>query len=72
VYQVKVLEIHDGVIVDSSKNRLEVKEEGIPLMLSELAFNHSLLYGFLAVLIAVAAGLIMDFFFGTGKGGGAH
>jgi hypothetical protein len=26
----------------------------------------------LAVLIAIAAGLAMDFFFGTGKGGGAH
>lgn len=71
-YLVRVMEIHNGLIVDNSKNQLKVKEEGIPLMLSSLAFNHSLLYGFLAVLIAVAAGLAMDFFFGTGKGGGAH
>jgi uncharacterized protein (TIGR02186 family) len=71
-YQITVMEIHDGHIVDTSKNQLKVKEEGIPLMLSSLAFNQSLLYGFLAVLIAVAAGLAMDFFFGTGKGGGAH
>jgi uncharacterized protein (TIGR02186 family) len=71
-YQIKVMEIHNGVIVDTSTNQLKVKEEGIPLMLASLAFDHSLLYGFLAVLIAVAAGLAMDFFFGTGKGGGAH
>ena len=71
-YQVRVMEIHDDQIVDNSMSQLKVKEEGIPLMLSSLAFNHSLFYGFLAVLIAVAAGLIIDFFFGTGKGGGAH
>jgi uncharacterized protein (TIGR02186 family) len=71
-YQVQVAEIHNGVIVDSFMDQLKVKEEGVPSMISSLAFNHSLLYGFFAVLIAVAAGLVMDFFFGTGKGGGAH
>jgi uncharacterized protein (TIGR02186 family) len=71
-YQVQVTEIHNGVIVDNSMDQLKVKEEGAPSMISSLAFNHSLFYGFLAVLIAVAAGLAMDFFFGTGKGGGAH
>jgi len=71
-YQVRVMEIHEDQLVDNSTSQLKVKEVGIPLMLSSLAFNHSILYGFLAVLIAVAAGLAMDFFFGTGKGGGAH
>ncbi len=71
-YQITILEINNGRIIDTARHALKVKEEGIPLMLSSLAFNHSLLYGFLAVLIAVAAGLVMDFFFGTGKGGGAH
>ena len=71
-YQVQVMEIHNGIIVDNSMDQLKVKEEGIPSMISSLAFNHSLLYGFFAVLIAIAAGLVMDFFFGTGKGGGAH
>ena len=66
------MEIHNGIIVDKSIDQLKVKEEGIPSMISSLAFNHSLFYGFLAVLIAVAAGLVMDFFFGTGRGGGAH
>jgi uncharacterized protein (TIGR02186 family) len=71
-YQVQVAEIHNGVIVDRSMDQLKVKEEGVPSMISSLAFNHSLFYGFLAVLIAIGAGLAMDFFFGTGKGGGAH
>ena len=71
-YQVQVTEIHNGVIVGKSMDQLKVKIEGVPSMISSLAFNHSLLYGFFAVLIAVVAGLVMDFFFGTGKGGGAH
>lgn len=68
-YQVQVIEIHNNHIIDNSMDRLKVKEEGIPSILSSLAFNHSLLYGFLAVLIAVVAGLAMDLFFGAGKGG---
>ena len=71
-YQVQVMEIHNGIIVGNSVDQLKVKEQGIPFIISSLAFNHSFFYGFLAVLIAVAAGLAMDFFFGTGKGGGAH
>jgi len=71
-YQVQVMEVHDGIIVGNAMDPLKVKEQGIPAMISSMAFNHSLFYGFLAVLIAVAAGLMMDFFFGTGKGGGAH
>jgi uncharacterized protein (TIGR02186 family) len=71
-FQITVMEINNGHIIDTAKHELKVKEEGIPLMLSSLAFNHSLLYGFFAVFIAVVAGLAMDFFFGTGKGGGAH
>ena len=71
-YQVQVMEIHKGIIVGDYMDELKVKEQGIPLMISSLAFNHSLFYGFFAVLIAIAAGLVMDFFFGTGKDGGAH
>ena len=71
-YQVQVMEIHKGIIVGKSMDQLKVKQQGIPLMISSLAFNHSLFYGFFAVLIAIAAGLVMDFFFGTGKDGGAH
>jgi uncharacterized protein (TIGR02186 family) len=71
-YQINVMEMNNGRIIDTAKHELKVKEEGIPLMLSSLAFNHSLLYGLLAVFVAVVAGLAMDFFFGTGKGGGAH
>ncbi|MBW2120093.1 MAG: TIGR02186 family protein, partial [Deltaproteobacteria bacterium] len=62
-YQVQVMEIHNGIIEGSSVDRLKVKEQGIPSMISSMAFNHSLFYGFFAVLIAVSAGLVMDFFF---------
>jgi len=48
-YQVQVMEIHDGIIVGNSIDQLKVVEQGIPSMISSLAFNHSLFYGFLAV-----------------------
>lgn len=71
-YQVHIMEIHNGVMVDNTVKQIKVELQGAPAMLSSLAFNHSIFYGVLAVLVAVAAGLIMDFFFGTGKSGGAH
>ena len=67
-YEVTVIEFHDGTVVAGTVDQLKVKEEGLPAMLSELAFQHGALYGILAVLIAIAAGLLMDFFFGQSQG----
>ncbi len=71
-FRVQVLEIQNGTVTGDAIDILKVKEDGVPSMMSSLAFNHSLLYGILAVLVAFAAGLLMDFLFGTGKSGGAH
>ncbi len=67
-YEVDVMELHGGAVVDTAVEKLKVKEGGIPAMLSNLAFNHGALYGVLAVLIAIGAGLLMDFFFGRSEG----
>lgn len=67
-YGVKVLALKDGSIVGTATKHIEVREVGVPALLSSLAFNHGSLYGLLAVLVAVGAGLLMDFLFGGRKG----
>ena len=67
-YQVNVFELHQGTVVATTVEQFKVKEEGLPAILSNLAFKHGTLYGVLAVLIAIGAGLLMDFFFGESKG----
>jgi len=67
-YEVNVIEFHNGRVVSQAVNQIKVKETGLPAMLSELAFQHGALYGILAVLIAIGAGLLMDFFFGQSQG----
>lgn len=67
-YQVKALAVNDGHIVAVATSEIRVSEVGVPAFLSSLSLNHGGLYGLLAVLIAIAAGLIMDFLFGDNKG----
>jgi uncharacterized protein (TIGR02186 family) len=67
-YRIKALAFNDGHIVGAGKDEIRVKEVGVPAFLSSLSFNHGGLYGFLAVLIAIGAGLLMDFLFGGSKG----
>lgn len=51
------------------RDTFNVELTGFPKFISKMAYNHSLLYGTLAVIIAILAGFIMGFLF---KGGGAH
>lgn len=67
-YELTVMEIHNGTVIATAVESLKVKEAGLPEILSNLAFNHGTLYGVLAVLIAIGAGLLMDFFFGQSEG----
>jgi uncharacterized protein (TIGR02186 family) len=67
-YQVKALAVNGGRIVGEATGGLRVDEVGVPAFLSTLSLNHGGLYGLLAVLIAIGAGLLMDFLFGENKG----
>jgi hypothetical protein len=69
-YTVKVLKIKDGIIADQETAELHVKLQGFPLFISNMAYNRSLLYGILSVLIAIGAGLFMGTVFKDK--GGAH
>ncbi len=68
-YRVEAYAVRHGDIVSTWQHPLTVKLESFPKVLSSLAFDRSALYGILATLVAVVAGLFIGVFFGGGKGG---
>ncbi len=70
-YEIKVYRIGPNKEIRGVEtDYFNIKLTGFPLFISQMAFNHSLLYGILAVIIAVMAGFIMGFLFKDK--GGAH
>ncbi len=70
-YQIKVVKLTGDQAAGIETGEFSLKQTGFPLLISNLAFDHSLIYGTLAVIIAVFAGLFMGVLFQQ-KGGGAH
>ena len=60
--------LKDGQIIRTFEGSLEVEQAGAVKWLTELAYNHSAIYGIIAVLVAMGAGLGVSKLFG-GKGG---
>ena len=60
----------EGQLVANGSSELIVEKVGMPEKLSNLAFNHSALYGILAIVAALAAGLVMGLLFGKKDQGG--
>ena len=60
---------YDYVVIARAEQPLAVNLVGFPALLSRLAFGHSLLYGILATLIALLAGLGIGLIF---QSRGAH
>lgn len=69
VYTVDVAAVTNGQIVARAEKTLDAKLEGLPDLMASLAFNHSILYGVFASLIAVFAGLGIGLIF---QSKGAH
>ncbi|MBI5592492.1 MAG: TIGR02186 family protein [Deltaproteobacteria bacterium] len=68
VYKVEVFMVQNRTIVASYDHSLTVALESFPKILSLLAFDHGAMYGILATLIAVVAGLLTGVFFKGSKG----
>jgi uncharacterized protein (TIGR02186 family) len=68
VYEVEVFAIKDGAIVATGTQEMKVAEVGLPAMMSSMAFDHGTLYGILAVMVAILAGLLTGVVFKGGKG----
>ena len=69
-YHVKAFAVQDGAVADQLQTDLTVQLQGFPALISSLAYNHSLLFGIMAVVIAIAAGLFVGVLFKGG--GGSH
>ncbi len=69
-YRVETLAVKDGNVVGQAAEELTIELAGLPRFIASLAFDHSLLFGIMAVVIAVATGLIIGMIFKGG--GGAH
>ena len=63
-YRVKVSALNSGSVIGEASEYLTVRESGMPAYLSSFSLKHGLLYGILAILTAIAAGLLMDTLFG--------
>jgi hypothetical protein len=69
-YQVRGFALRNGTVVDRAGRDLTVRLQGFPAMIYSLAYDHSLLFGIMAVVIAIGAGLGIGALFKGG--GGAH
>ncbi len=69
-YQVQCYVVREGKVSGQSGKTLTIELSGMPALIANMAYNHALMYGIIAVCIAIAAGLLMGMLF-RGKGG-AH
>ncbi len=68
-YTVTTFAVKDGEILQTDTLPLKIEETGLPALINFLAFHHGVLYGILATVIAIGAGLLTGLFF---KQSGAH
>lgn len=69
-YNIEVLAVRDGKIVDRAESSLTVARKGIVAQLTALAFDQAAVYGIIAIVIAMVAGFAVGALFKGG--GGAH
>jgi uncharacterized protein (TIGR02186 family) len=69
-YKIEAFAIQDGKIVANANVPFTLELVGFPRWISDLAWNHSLLFGLMAVFVALGAGLAIGMIFRGG--GGAH
>jgi len=67
-YELEVFALTGNDIAGYSKKDLNVKQTGMPAFIATLAFDHGTLYGILAVIVAVIAGLLTGTLFKGEKG----
>jgi hypothetical protein len=70
IYNIEVLAVRDGNVVDRAETSLTVARTGIVAKLSDLAFNHAAVYGMIAIVVAMASGFAVGALFK--RSGGAH
>jgi uncharacterized protein (TIGR02186 family) len=66
IYLVESFCFDKGEFVGYGKDKIEIKKVGLAHWLTETSQNHSVLYGIMAVVIAVGIGLLVGMVFGKG------
>ncbi len=69
-YTVEAIAVENGSVLDRTQENLTLELTGLPKTIATLAYDKPLLFGFMAVFIAIAAGLLIGVIFRGG--GGAH
>jgi hypothetical protein len=69
-YRIDLVVLQQNKIIEERSASLAIEMVSFPAQISKLAFDHSLLYGILAVCVALAAGLFIGVVFKNR--GGAH
>jgi uncharacterized protein (TIGR02186 family) len=64
-YTVRVCAFRDGLLVSRADGSFVLEQAGFVGFVSSLARSHGLAYGVFAVVVAVAAGLLVGFLFGS-------
>jgi hypothetical protein len=67
-YQVRLSVVQNGKLLEQQTETIQVTMVGFPALMASLAFNHSALYGLIAIVIAIVVGAIMGLMF-KDKGG---
>jgi len=67
VYTVQLFGFRDGQLVAVRQGTFELRQTAVTHFLTSLAQRHGLLYGVIAVILAVGAGLLVGLVFGSGK-----
>jgi len=67
-YLVESFAVKDGSVAAMTTAELQVRQVGLPAFISRLAFKNGALYGLLAAIIAIAAGLLIGVIFKGEKG----
>ncbi|TKB23679.1 hypothetical protein FCL47_21815 [Desulfopila sp. IMCC35006] len=62
-YQVALWVLKDGVVLERRTASFEVKMEGVPAIINAMAKKHGVSYGFLAVGLAMAVGMLTGMLF---------
>lgn len=69
-YKIDALVIKNGAVTNTLSKNLTLELSGFPKLIADLAYGRPLLFGILAVLIAVGTGLLIGVLFKGG--GGSH
>jgi uncharacterized protein (TIGR02186 family) len=69
-YRIEALAVRDLKVVGARETAIEVHQVGIEAWISDLAYQHGILYGLLAVALAVAVALLMSVVFNRIHGTG--